>query len=280
MADASPKYQYETVKVQVFPDGVAHVELNRPKRLNSFNYGLIRDILQAFTDLSSDGNVRAIVLSAAGRLFTAGLDLQEGSSKEKIPEDLDVARKAFARQAHLRWFQSSVSSLENCPKPVIIAMHNGVFGAGVDLSTAADIRYGTKDSYYCVKEVDVGLAADIGTLQRLPKVIGNGSLVRELCYTSRNMYSDEALQCGFLSKVFETKEEMLKGAFETARSIASKSPVAVVGTKHLINYSRDHTVAEGLQYTAVWNGVMLGTEDIPKSVQAFLSKKPAAYANL
>ncbi|KAI9493855.1 ClpP/crotonase-like domain-containing protein [Zychaea mexicana] len=276
----SPRYQYETVKVQVFPDGVAHVELNRPKRLNAFNHALIRDILQAFTDIGNDSNIRAVVLSGSGRLFTAGLDLMEGSAKEKIPEDLDVARKAFAKQAGLRHFQNSISSLEKCPKPVIVALHNGVIGAGVDLCTAGDIRYGTKDSYYCVKEVDVGLAADVGTLQRLPKVIGNASLIRELAYTSRNMYAEEALQCGLISKIFETKEKLIAGALETARLIASKSPVAVVSTKHLLNYSRDHSVDEGLQYTAVWNGAMLNTEDIPKSVEAFMKKKPAVYANL
>ncbi|KAI9278421.1 ClpP/crotonase-like domain-containing protein [Phascolomyces articulosus] len=276
----SPKYQYENVKVQVFPDGVAHVELNRPKSLNSFNYGLIRDILAAFTDIDSDPRVRAIVLSGSGRMFTAGLDLKQGSSKNKISPDLDVARQAFARQAHLRWFQSSVSSLEKCSKPVIVAMHGGVIGAGVDLSTSGDIRYGTKDSYYCIKEVDVGLAADIGTLQRLPKVVGNASLIRELCYTSRNMYADEALQCGLISRIFDNKEQLIEGALKTAREIASKSPVAVVSTKKLLNYSRDHSVDEGLEYTAVWNGVMLGTEDIPKSVEAFLKKKPAVYANL
>ncbi|KAI8149637.1 ClpP/crotonase-like domain-containing protein [Fennellomyces sp. T-0311] len=276
----SANYQYEAVKVQIHPGGVAHVELNRPKSLNAFNYSLIRDILQCFTDISNDGAIRAVVLSAAGRMFTAGLDLIEGPFKTKVPDDVDVARQAYTRRSLLQWFQSSISSLEECSKPVIIAMHNAVIGAGVDLAASADIRYGTKDSYYCVKEVDVGLAADVGTLQRLPKVIGNTSLVRELCLTSRNMHADEALQSGFITKVFDTKEQMIESALKLAHTIASKSPVAVVGTKHLLNYSRDHGVKAGLQYTAIWNGAMLDTEDIPKSVQAFLAKKPATYSNL
>ncbi|KAI8149639.1 ClpP/crotonase-like domain-containing protein [Fennellomyces sp. T-0311] len=273
------KYQYETLRVNVYPDGVAHVELYRPKRLNAFNEGLVEDIRQCFTALGTDSDVRAIVLSGHGKLFTAGLDFSDNFLLKEKSDD-DVARQALRKQSHIQWFQSAMSSLENCRQPVIVAMHNAVFGAGVDLCTAGDIRYGTKDVFFTVKEVDVGLAADVGTLQRLPKVIGNGSLVRELCFTCRNLYAEEALQCGLISKIFDTKEQLIEGALETARVIASKSPVAVVSTKHLLNHSRDHSVAEGLQYTAVWNSAMLATEDIPKSVEAFMTKKPATYAKL
>ncbi|KAI8149620.1 ClpP/crotonase-like domain-containing protein [Fennellomyces sp. T-0311] len=276
---ANSKYQYKAVKVQVFPDGVAHVELNRPKQLNAFNHDLISGIEECFNEISKDGDIRAVVLSAAGKMFTAGLDLKENALLDGAGDE-DVARKAFKMQQHILWFQGAISTLENCTKPVIIALHNGVIGAGVDLCTAADIRYATRDSYYCVKEVDVGLAADVGTLQRLPKVIGNASLVRELCYTSRNMPSEEALQCGLVSKLFDTKEQCIEEALKTARIIAAKSPVAVTSTKALLNYSRDHSVAEGLQYTAVWNAAMLQTEDIPKSVAAFMTKTPATYAKL
>ncbi|KAI8149638.1 ClpP/crotonase-like domain-containing protein [Fennellomyces sp. T-0311] len=273
------KYQYENVKVTLFPEGVAHVELYRPKKLNAFNRGLMLDILQSFTDLAKDSSIRAIVLSGSGRTFTAGLDFSDNFLLEEQP-DKDVARLAFETQKKIEIFQQAMSALENCPQPVIVAMHKGVFGVAIDLCTAGDIRYGTKDSFYTVKETDLGLAADVGTLQRLPKVINSASLARELCYTARIMYADEAYKCGLISKVFDTKEQLIEGALETAKVIASKSPVAVVSTKHLLNYSRDHSVAEGLQYTAVWNSVMLATEDIPKSVQAFLTKKPAVYANL
>ncbi|KAI9278776.1 ClpP/crotonase-like domain-containing protein [Phascolomyces articulosus] len=274
------KYQYESVKVQVFPDGVAHVELNRPKVLNAFNATLVNDIAKCFAEIGADRDIRAIVLSGSGRMFTAGLDLADNFLLQEDNGELDVARKAFIVQEHIRWFQNAVTTLEKCPIPIIVAMHNGVFGAGVDLCTAGDIRYATKDSYFCVKEVDVGLAADVGTLQRLPKVIGNSSLVRELCFTCRNMYADEAYQCGLVNKLFDTKEQLIEEALKTAKVIASKSPVAVVSTKHLLNYSRDHSVDEGLEYTAVWNSAMLMTEDIPKSVEAFVTKKPATYSKL
>ncbi|KAI9317942.1 ClpP/crotonase-like domain-containing protein [Dichotomocladium elegans] len=274
---ASDKYQLENVKVTVHPDGVAHVELNRPKNLNTFSEGLIRDILAAFTALSDDQDVRAIVLSGSGRMFTAGLDLKELRDK---PEGLDHARLTYSTRHFLKWFQSSITSLEECTKPIISVIHSGCIGAGVDLITASDIRYASKDAVFCVKEVDVGLAADVGTLQRLPKVIGNQSLVRELCLTSRNMYADEALQCGLVNRVEDTKEKALEEAFKVARNIASKSPVAVVGTKHLLNYSRDRTTADGLAYTLTWNSSMLNTDDIPISVKAFMTKKPPKYAKL
>ncbi|KAI9278417.1 ClpP/crotonase-like domain-containing protein [Phascolomyces articulosus] len=276
---SSPKYQYKNLLVHIHPEGVAHVELNRPKRLNAINEALVEDIRVCFTALGQDKDIRAIVLSGAGRTFTSGLDFKDNFLL-KGEADTDVARRAYTKQNHIKWFQSAMSALEKCAQPVIVAMHYGVYGVAVDLCTAGDIRYGTKDSFYTVKEVDMGLAPDVGTLQRLPKVIGSDSLARELCYTGRNMYADEAYRCGLISKIFDTKEQMIEDALKTAKIIASKSPVAVVSSKHLLNYSRDHSVDEGLEYTAVWNSAMLMTEDIPKSVEAFMTKKPATYSKL
>ncbi|KAI8049425.1 ClpP/crotonase-like domain-containing protein [Gilbertella persicaria] len=276
----STKYQYETVKIEVSAEGIAHFQLNRPKKLNAFNDELIADFRNAFREINRDSNVSVVVVSGSGRMFTAGLDLTEASITKMQGENEDAARKAYRNREHIEDFQDAFTAIELCPKPVIAAVHSACFGAGVDLITACDIRYCTKDSFFCVKEVDVGLAADVGSLQRLPKVIGNQSLVRELCFTGRNMYAEEALQAGLVSKVLENQEAVLAEAFKIARDIASKSPVAIVGTKHLLNYSRDHTVAEGLAYTVTWNAPMLNTEDIPKSIQAFVSKKPATYSKL
>ncbi|KAI9493854.1 ClpP/crotonase-like domain-containing protein [Zychaea mexicana] len=276
---ASAKYQYKNLRVQVVSDGVAHVELHRPERLNAINEALVEDIRVCFNDLGKDSSIRCIILSGSGRTFTAGLDFKDNFLLKEEPA-VDVARRAYHKRFHIEWFQSAMSALEKCPQPVIVAMHQGVYGVAVDLCTAGDIRYGTKDSFYTVKEVDMGLAPDVGTLQRLPKVINSESLARELCFTGRLMYADEAYKCGLISRIFENKEQMIEAALETARIIASKSPVAVVSSKHLLNYSRDHSVDEGLQYTAVWNSAMLQTEDIPKSIEAFLKKKPASYSKL
>ncbi|SAM04172.1 hypothetical protein [Absidia glauca] len=299
-----PNYQYETVTVTII-DKVAHVQMNRPKKLNAFNPGLIRDVQAVFRALADDRDIGAVVVSGSGRMFTAGLDL--GQTDITSSKEGDLARLAYNKRAHLKDFQAAFTAIEDCEKPVIAAIHNGCYGAGVDMVTACDMRYCSKDALFCVKEVDVGLAADVGTLQRLPKVIGSQSLVRELCYTGRNLLADEALQCGLVNRVFENQEQLIgmqkahapclsnttptnlicflslitiAESLKMAALIASKSPVAVVGTKHNLLYSRDHSVAEGLAYTVTWSSAMLNTEDIPKSFAAFVNKEPATYSKL
>ncbi|PSN51277.1 Delta(3,5)-Delta(2,4)-dienoyl-CoA isomerase [Blattella germanica] len=161
-----------------------------------------------------------------------------------------------------------------CSKPVISAVHSACIGAGVDLITSADIRFCTKDAWFSVKEVDIGMAADVGTLQRLPRVIGNQSLVRELAYTGRQMMAPEAKECGLVSKVYEDKDSMLKGALELATEIAAKSPVAVQLTKRNIVYSMDHSVQEGLNHIRDWNQAMLQSEDFMNATMAQATKSP------
>lgn len=158
----------------------------------------------------------------------------------------DVGRKGLMLQKKIKLYQDCISSVEWCLKPVIGVAHNACVGAGVDLLSTVDIRMCTKDSWFQVKEVDIGMAADVGTLQRFPKAIGSQSLARELCFTGRKFQSAEALNCGFVSRVFETKDEMMKGALEMAEDIAAKSPVAVQATKKSMVYSLDHTNQQGL----------------------------------
>merc|ERR1712179_742804 len=182
----------------------------------------------------------------------------------------------------VRHLQDLITAVEKCRKPVIGAVHNACVGMGVDLITTTDIRLCTQDAWFCVKEVDMGLAADIGTLQRLPKVIGSQSLVNDLCLTARKMKSQEAEKCGLVSSVFTTKEDMMKAALEMASMIAAKSPVAVQGTKVNLVYSREHTVEEGLDEVAKWNMTMLQSEDVMKSAMAAMDKsstEPPEFAN-
>ena len=151
---------------------------------------------------------------------------------------------------------------------------------GMDLISACDIRFCSQDAKFCIKEVDVGLAADVGTLQRLPKIIGNDSLIRELTYTARNMLADEALRCGLVSRVYENRATMVKEAMNVAKQIAEKSPIAISGSKHNLVYARDHTVDDGLNYVATWNAMMLQSEDVPKAAMAFLTKKRPVFSKL
>lgn len=144
--------------------------------------------------------------------------------------------------------QAPFTTMAKCPKPIIAAVHNGVIGAGVDMISAVDVRYASKDAYFSIREVAIGMAADLGTLQRLPKIVGNDSLVRELAFTGENLPASEAKEFGLVSRVFETPEKTVQGALELAKTIASRSPVAVQGTKHTLNYSREHTIEDGLQH--------------------------------
>jgi len=171
-------------------------------------------------------------------------------------------------------------NIEKCKKPVISCIHNACVGAGLDMITAVDIRVCTVDAWFCAKEVDMGLAADVGTLQRLPKIIGSQSLVNDLCFTARRMKSDEAEKCGLVSYVYEDKEEMMNAAMQMASNIASKSPVAVQGTKVNLAYSREHSTEDGLDMIAKWNMTMLMSEDVMKSAMAAKNKQPVEFSKL
>lgn len=231
------------------------------------------EMVECFNKIAQDSECRAVVISGAGKMFTSGIDLMDVGSDLLQPKGDDPARISWYLRDLIRRYQETFSVIEKCPKPVIAAIHGGCIGGGVDLVTACDIRYCAQDAFFQVKEVDIGLAADVGTLQRLPKVIGNQSLVNELAFTARKMMADEALSSGLVSRVFPDKEVMLDAAFALAAEICSKSPVAVQSSKVNLVYSRDHTVAESLDYMATWNMSMLQTQDIMKSVQAAMEKK-------
>uniref|UniRef100_H2NYQ1 Delta(3,5)-Delta(2,4)-dienoyl-CoA isomerase, mitochondrial n=1 Tax=Pongo abelii TaxID=9601 RepID=H2NYQ1_PONAB len=253
----APDHSYESLRVTSAQKHVLHVQLNRPNKRNAMN--------KVFWMLQQDFERR--------KMFTAGVDLMDMASDLLQPKGDDVARISWYLRDIITRYQETFNVIEKCPKPVIAAVHGGCIGGGVDLVTACDIRYCAQDAFFQVKEVDVGLAADVGTLQRLPKVIGNQSLVNELAFTARKMMADEALGSGLVSRVFPDKEVMLDAALALAAEISSKSPVAVQSTKVNLLYSRDHSVAESLNYVASWNMSMLQTQDLMKSVQAATENK-------
>ncbi|XP_051063534.1 delta(3,5)-Delta(2,4)-dienoyl-CoA isomerase, mitochondrial [Phodopus roborovskii] len=265
-------HNYESLQVTSAQKHVLHVQLNRPEKRNAMNKAFWREMVECFQKISEDSDCRAVVISGAGKMFTSGIDVVDMAHLLQTPGD-DAARMAWHLRDLISKFQKTFTVIEKCPKPVIAAIHGGCIGGGVDLITACDIRYCAQDAFFQVKEVDLGLAADVGTLQRLPKVIGNQSLVNELTFTARKMMADEALDSGLVSRVFPDKDNMLDAAFALAAEISSKSPVAVQGSKINLVYSRDHTVDESLDYMASWNMSMLQTQDIIKSVQAVMEKK-------
>ncbi|KAG5634604.1 hypothetical protein H0H81_001406, partial [Sphagnurus paluster] len=193
----------------------------------------------------------------------------------------DSARASLAMRKALHEFQDAINMPEHCPFPVVVAVHGPVIGLGVDLISACDIRYAASNASFSIKEVDIGLAPDIGTLAHLPKITGNLSLVRELTYTGRFFSAAEAAQLGLVSRVIEGgRDAVVAAALELGKVIASKSPVAVAGAKHLITHARDHSVPENLAYTGAWNAAALMTNDISENLRATKAKERPKFAPL
>lgn len=260
---------------------MVRVEMNRPEKRNAMNMAFWSELRTVFQELNTDSDCRAVVLTGAGKIFSAGLDLMDfGQNLMANFDSEDVGRKAYKIRSFIQDFQETFTSIEKCSKPVVAAIHNACVGGGVDMTSACDIRYCSQDTWFQIKEVDIGLAADVGTLQRFPKVIGNDSTARELAFTARPFYAEEAKQIGFVSRILENKEACIEAALDTASLIASKSPIAVQGTKVSMVYSRDHSVAEGLNHVATWNQAMLQSEDLTKAAQAMMEKKQPKFSKL
>lgn len=267
--------------------GVAFVTINRPRKRNAMNSKFWGECKEVFDTLGEEGEVRAVVLAGAGKVFTSGLDLSDigidlmgGSGGGSEGESIDVARQAFKIKRHVTRMQEAFNAIERIPQPVVAAIHGACIGGGIDLIAACDIRYACAETIFSIKEVDIGLAADLGTLQRLPRVTGNESLLRELAFTGRNFSSAEGQALGLLSSVLPSPAETLARATGLAMEIARKSPVAVAGTKANLLYSRDHSVQDGLNYMTTWNMAALQSEDIGKAVQGAMLKERPTFSKL
>src|SRR3954468_14670794 len=257
--------------------GIAHVELAREDKSNAMDGEMFGAIGEALRSLGADPSVRAILLSGRGRHFSAGLDLQYAASQ--FPPTDDPGRAAEARLRHIRWLQDCFTAAEEARPPVIAAVHGGCIGAGVDLATACDIRLASADAYFQVAEVDVAITADLGTLQRLTRLIPEG-VVRELAYTGRRMEAEEAHPLGLVNRVEADREAAIAAGLDLARIVAAKSPLAVAGAKASLNYSRGRTVEEGLRHVALWNAGTLASADLAAAVKARLTKSQAEFPNL
>ena len=266
---------YETLDVSL-DDGVAHVRLNRPDKANAMSRAMWREIRAAFEWVDSAPAARVAVLSGHGTHFTAGIDLAMLAGVRAEVQDACEGRAREKLRRLILDLQDALTSLERCRTPVIAAVHGACIGGGIDLVCCADMRYATSDAVFQVKEIDLGMTADVGTLQRLPKLIGDG-LARELVYTGRTFTGAEARGMGFVNGVFDTSDALLAGVTRTARAIAEKSPLAIRGAKQMLLYARDHTVADGLNYVATWNAAMLMSADITEAMTAAMQKRPARF---
>jgi enoyl-CoA hydratase len=255
-------------------DGVARLRLDRPGQANALDRTLWTELREAVEELDADPAVRVIVLSGNGKHFCAGIDL--GMLASLQPADADRARAAEQLRRTILDLQAVITSVERCRVPVVAAVHGACVGAGIDLVTACDLRYATADASFVVKEIDMAVVADVGTLQRLPKIVGEG-VTRELAYTGRAVPGTEAYQLRLVNGVYPTPEELTAAVDELAAGLAAKSPLTLRGTKHAITYARDHTVADSLDQVATWNAGMLMSADLQEAVSAAMERRAAVY---
>lgn len=263
-------------------DKVAHIKLNRPEKRNSMNLKFWDELPEMIGDIDREVRARVIVVSSTGPHFSAGLDVQEFfnviNDKGADERAHRISRGADFYQT-VQKMQATFSALENCRIPVIAAIQGGCIGAGVDLVTACDMRYATDDAFFSVEEINIGMTADVGTFPRLVKLIPEG-IVRELCYTGRRMPAGDAQSAGLVNRVYPDQQTMLNEVLAIATEIAAKAPLAVHGCKRMINYSRDHTTADSLDYVGIWNASMFQPEEIMEAITARAQKRPGDFVDL
>ena len=257
---------------------VAHLIMDKPGKANAMSPDFWEDLPRLAREIERDPAIRAIVISGEGRHFTSGMDLSAFEGILALSNS-EPARGAFALRELILGLQESFNVLEKIRIPVIAATHGVCLGGGIDFITACDIRLTTVDASFGVEEIHIGMTADVGTLQRLPKLIAPG-IVRELVYTGRRFSAEEALSWGFVNSLHQDQEAVVDAALKLAQEIAEKSPLAIAGAKHSLNYARDHSVADGLDQIATWNGGMLRPEDLSRAMSAKMQKKQAEFEDL
>ncbi len=261
-------------------DHVATLWLDRPEKRNALGPAFWEDLPIAMEALGADEGVRAVVLAAKGPHFTVGLDLVamsgllSGSGGGDTRPSM-AARAKTGRAAILR-MQASVTSIEECPVPVVAAIHGYCIGGGVDLAAACDIRLASADAVFSVRETKIAIVADLGSLQRLPPIIGKGH-VAELAYTGKDIDAERAAAIGLVNSVSTDADGVLTDARALTAEIAANSPLAVQGTKAVLRASEGRSTAEGLEYVAAWNAGALGSDDLTEAITAFMEKRPAMF---
>ncbi|KAJ1976907.1 putative enoyl CoA hydratase [Dimargaris xerosporica] len=221
---------FDHLKVRMASDHVLHIQLNRPAHQNALCPRMWTELAQCFRAVQTNPDVRSVLLSGEGAGFCSGLDLSQ-TSFHAAPKGLIPSRKAYRLRALILEIQAAINQVQNCHKPVVAAIHGYCIGSGIDLAAACDVRYCTDSAVFGTKDAALGVVADIGTLQRLQAVVQGDSWFREICLTGRTFSADEATHQGFVSSVYSTRQMMLDAALHTANSIASQSPITVLGTK-------------------------------------------------
>ncbi|OUR62161.1 enoyl-CoA hydratase [Colwellia sp. 39_35_sub15_T18] len=265
-----------TVKID---NNVAHITLNRPDAFNTMNGDFWQEFPTIIDEVSNDSSVRVIVISSTGKHFCAGMDLAVFTQGNQS-ENLELGRKHEQLRRTVLKLQACFNALEKARMPVLMAIQGGCIGGAVDMISAADCRYCTEDAFFSIEETKLGMTADLGTLQRLPKLISTG-LVKELAYTGRRMPAKEAKSAGLVNNVYQNQEVMITAVMKIAMDIAARSPLAVLGCKEMINYARDHSVSDSLNYMAVWqSGMFQPQTDMMETFTAKAEKREPKFDDL
>jgi len=261
---------------------VAHLQLKRPDAYNTMTREFWVELPTIVREIDDRGDARAIVISSTGKHFSAGMDLAVftgggGGGSEGGSQELGRRRAQFRQIAMT--LQDSFTALEKARVPVLAAIQGGCIGGAVDLISACDLRYSSSDAFFCVQEINIGMTADVGTLQRLPRIVPDG-VAREMAYRGQRLPADRAYQVGLTQEVFDDHESLVGGVLEIAHEIAGKSPLAIWGSKEMLNYSRDHSVADGLNYIATWQTGMFQPTDMMETFAAKADKRDPEFDDL
>lgn len=271
---------YTCFEVEI-ADNIAHLKLSRPQQYNTMTRDFWRELPEIVRDIDANARARVVVLSSSGKHFSAGMDLAvfTGGGGPVTGEPRDRYVQAEALRHTVKILQGTFAALDQARIPVLAAIQGGCIGGAVDMISACDIRYCTADAFFCIQEINLAMTADVGTFPRLCKLIPEG-WVRELAYTGRRLPAARARDIGLVNEVYADHDSMLAAVMETAREIASKNPLAVTGSKVMINYARDHTLSDGLDYIATWQSGMFAPAHMGESFMAKQEKRDAKYPDL
>ncbi len=260
---------------------VATLWLDRPDKLNAMGPSYWAGLPGAMADLGEDRDVRVVIIAGRGRAFSVGLDLAHYGA-QLVAGDLgsaDAGSEAAKRRrllSQIKDMQGANTAVADCPKPVIAAVHGYCLGGGIDLIMACDMRLASADAVFSVRETKIAMVADVGTLQRLPRIVAPGR-VAELAYTGRDFTASEASEMGLVDHVYDDVDALRKAAADIAGQIAENSPLAVQGIKAVLGATAQMSVTEALDYVAVWNAAMLESRDLREAMTAFLDKRPPEF---
>jgi enoyl-CoA hydratase len=272
---------YECFDVSI-SDRVAHLQLKRPDELNTMTPAFWTELPTIVREIDAQASARAIVISSTGRHFCAGMDLSVftgGSGLAGNGGASEVGRQRSHLWMMVQALQDSFTALEEARMPVLAAIQGGAIGGAVDMICAADMRYASADAFFCIQEINIGMVADVGTLQRLPKLIPE-AVVKELAYTGRRLPAARAQALGLVNEVFDSAESLLGGAMQAAREIAGKPPVAIWGTKQAIHYARDHATADALQHMGLLQSAIWSNRHVREAVMAMKEKRAGQFPAL